>query len=65
MRHPRKIITHAEIEQALWEWGSEPESNAVAGRVRRLRQRLREIGIEDWIKSIYGVGYCFEPPKSS
>ena len=65
MRHPRKILTHDQIEQALWEWGSEPESNAVAARVRRLRQRLREIGIEDWIKSIYGVGYCFEPPKSS
>ncbi|MBE9047330.1 response regulator transcription factor [Pleurocapsales cyanobacterium LEGE 10410] len=65
MRHPRKILTHDQIEQALWSWGSEPESNAVAARIKRLRQRLREIGIEDWIKSIYGVGYCFEPPKSS
>ena len=65
MRHPGKILTHNQIEQALWSWGSEPESNAVAGRVRRLRQSLREIGVEDWIKSIYGVGYCFEPPKST
>ncbi|MEM9509550.1 MAG: response regulator transcription factor [Cyanobacteria bacterium P01_E01_bin.35] len=63
MRHPGKILTHEQIEQALWSWGSEPESNAVAGRVRRLRQGLREIGVEDWIKSIYGLGYCFEPPK--
>ncbi|MEO0834826.1 MAG: two-component system response regulator RppA [Cyanobacteria bacterium J06642_3] len=64
MRHPGKILTHEQIEQALWSWGSEPESNAVATRVRRLRQGLREIGVEDWIKSIYGLGYCFEPPKS-
>ncbi|MEM7757691.1 MAG: two-component system response regulator RppA [Cyanobacteria bacterium P01_A01_bin.40] len=64
MRHPGKILTHEQIEQALWSWGSEPESNAVAARIRRLRQGLREIGVEDWIKSIYGLGYCFEPPKS-
>ncbi|MEM8722961.1 MAG: response regulator transcription factor, partial [Cyanobacteria bacterium P01_G01_bin.39] len=30
MRHPGKILTHEQIEQALWSWGSEPESNAVA-----------------------------------
>ncbi|MEM8831911.1 MAG: two-component system response regulator RppA [Cyanobacteria bacterium P01_G01_bin.19] len=65
MRHPRKILTHDLIEQALWEWGSEPESNAVAARIRRLRKSLRKIGVEDWIKSVYGVGYCLEPPQSS
>ncbi len=64
MRHPQKILTHAQIEQALWSWGSEPESNAVVARIRRLRQSLRELGIENWIKTVYGVGYCFEPPKS-
>lgn len=63
MRHPQKILTHAQIEQALWSWGSEPESNAVVARVKRLRKRLRELGIENWIKTVYGVGYCFEPPK--
>lgn len=64
MRHPQKTLTHAQIEQALWSWESEPESNAVAARVRRLRQSLRQIGVEDWIQSIYGVGYCFEPPEN-
>ena len=64
MRHPQKVLTHAQIEQALWSWGSEPESNAVVARIRRLRQSLRELGIENWIKTVYGVGYCFEPPQS-
>ncbi|BBD69609.1 two-component response regulator [Nostoc commune NIES-4072] len=62
MRHPRQILTHDQIEQALWEWGQEPESNAVVARIKRLRQRLREIGVETWIETVYGTGYRLEPP---
>ncbi len=63
MRHPQQILTHDQIEQALWEWGTEPESNAVTSRVKRLRQRLREIGLDTWIKTVYGIGYRLEPPE--
>jgi DNA-binding response OmpR family regulator len=62
MRHPRQVLTRDQIEQALWEWGEEPESNAVAARIKRLRQQLRQLNVESWIKTVYGVGYCFEPP---
>lgn len=61
MRHPHQILTHGQIEQALWEWGEEPESNAIATRIKRLRRRLREIGVERWIETVYGTGYRLEP----
>lgn len=61
MRHPHQILTHGQIEQALWEWGEEPESNAIATRIKRLRRRLREIGVESWIETVYGTGYRLEP----
>jgi len=64
MRHPRQVLTHDQIEQALWEWGSEPESNAVTARIKRLRQRLRPLEADTWIETIYGTGYRFEPPAS-
>ncbi|MDJ0706868.1 MAG: response regulator transcription factor [Leptolyngbyaceae cyanobacterium MO_188.B28] len=64
MRHPHQILTHSQIEQALWEWGEEPESNAIAARIKRLRQRLREIGVDGWIETVYGVGYRLEPPST-
>ena len=64
LRHPRQILTHDQLEKALWEWGEEPESNAVASRVKRLRQRLRELGIDSWIETVYGTGYRFEPPSA-
>ncbi|HAZ43446.1 MAG TPA: DNA-binding response regulator [Cyanobacteria bacterium UBA11369] len=57
LRHPRQVFTREQIELALWEWGNEPESNAVATLVKRLRQRLKEVQCQDWIETVYGVGY--------
>ncbi|NJO73890.1 MAG: response regulator transcription factor [Leptolyngbyaceae cyanobacterium RM1_406_9] len=57
LRHPNRILTHAQIEHALWEWDTEPESNALSKLVRRLRHRLDSIGAADWVESVYGVGY--------
>ncbi|GAB1539180.1 response regulator transcription factor [Scytonema sp. NUACC21] len=63
MRHPRQILSHNQIEQALWGWGTEPESNAVTTLVRRLRQRLQTIGAKDWLESVYGMGYRLNVPE--
>jgi two-component system, OmpR family, manganese sensing response regulator len=65
MRHPRHIITRDQIEQSLWEWGEEPESNAVTALIKRLRQRLQKVGAENWIETVYGAGYCLRPPHDS
>jgi two-component system, OmpR family, manganese sensing response regulator len=61
MRHPRQVLSRNQIEQALWEWGSEPESNAISTLVRRLRQRLQALGIPGWLETVYGMGYRFNP----
>lgn len=57
MRHPRQVLTRGQLEQALWEWGTEPESRAVTTLVHRLRQRLEELEIADWLETVYGMGY--------
>ncbi|MGL6339560.1 MAG: two-component system response regulator RppA [Waterburya sp.] len=57
MRHPQQVLSRGQIEQVLWSWGSEPESNAVTTLVRRLRQRLEAVGAKDWLETIYGMGY--------
>ena len=63
MRHPRQVLTRNQIEQGVWEWGTEPESNAIAVLVRKLRQRLQAVGSADWIDSIYGMGYRLTSPE--
>ena len=63
MRHPRQVLTRSQIEQGVWEWGTEPESNAITVLVRKLRQRLQAVGSADWIESIYGMGYRLTSPE--
>jgi DNA-binding response OmpR family regulator len=61
MRHPQQVLSRDQIEQALWEWGSEPESNAITALVRRLRQRLQAVGVSNWLETVYGMGYRLNP----
>lgn len=63
LRHPNQVLNQERIEQALWEWDQEPESNAVASLVRRLRQRLKQVGAVDWLETIYGLGYRLGNPQ--
>jgi two-component system, OmpR family, manganese sensing response regulator len=60
MRHRNQILTREQIEEALWEFGSEPESNALTVLIRKLRHRLELIGVTDWIKTVYGMGYSLK-----
>jgi DNA-binding response OmpR family regulator len=64
MRHRNQILTRELIEEALWEWGSEPESNALTVLVRKLRHRLQLVGAADWIKTVYGMGYSLKVPDN-
>jgi two-component system, OmpR family, manganese sensing response regulator len=64
MRHPNRILSRNQIEQALWSWGTQPESNAVTTLVRRLRQRLEAVGAKDWLETVYGMGYRLKPQES-
>lgn len=64
MRHPRQVLSRTQIEQAVWEWGTEPESNAITVLVRKLRQRLQQVAAADWIETVYGMGYRLSPPES-
>lgn len=63
LRHPRQVVSHDQIEQALWEWNMQPESKAVAILVHRLRQRLQTLAAEDWLQTVYGMGYRLSVPE--
>jgi two-component system, OmpR family, manganese sensing response regulator len=64
MRHPHQVVSHGQLEQALWGWGSQPESNAVTTLVRRLRQRLDAVEAKNWLETVYGIGYRLVPIHS-
>lgn len=61
MKHPNQIVNRDRILSQIWEWGAEPMSNVVAAQVRLLRRKLAQYGCENWIETVYGLGYRFSP----
>ncbi|WP_346293698.1 two-component system response regulator RppA [Sphaerothrix gracilis] len=57
MEHPNQILTRDQVLNQLWEIGAEPNSNVVAAQMRLLRRKLAQHGCEDYIETVYGMGY--------
>ncbi len=53
LEHPGRPISRARLEERLYGWGEEVESNAVEVHVHALRRKLGP----QWIKTLRGVGY--------
>jgi two-component system, OmpR family, response regulator len=58
MQRPGAVLSRAQLEDRLYGWGGEIESNAVEVYVHALRRKLGS----DVIRTLRGVGYCV--PKS-
>jgi two-component system OmpR family response regulator/two-component system response regulator QseB len=53
MRHAGRVLTRVQIEQHLYQWGTEVSSNTVEVHIYNLRKKLRA----DVIETLRGVGY--------
>ncbi len=53
LRNAGRVLTRAQLEQALYAWGEEVESNAVEVHVHHLRRKLAP----ELIQTVRGVGY--------
>ena len=60
----RQVFTHDMITDAIWK--EEPNiysRNAIMTQISNLRRKLKmSPEMPDYIKSVHGVGYAFEPP---
>lgn len=59
MQRPGQVITSEQLVNQLWEVGAEPTSNAVAAQIRLLRRKLAEVGYDNLIETVHGMGYRF------
>lgn len=53
LERPGAILSRAQLEERIYGWGEEVESNAVEVHVHMLRRKLGA----DFIKTVRGVGY--------
>lgn len=60
MTRAGEIVSRDEIIRALWEDDSFVDDNTLTVNVTRLRKRLEEAGLSDYIKTKKGIGYVVE-----
>ena len=61
MLRPGAILSRAQLEDRLYGWGEELESNAISVYIHQLRRKLGE----DFIHTVRGVGYYVGAPKEN
>lgn len=60
MQRPGAILSRAQLEDRLYGWGEELESNAISVYIHQLRRKLGE----GFIHTVRGVGYYVGAPKA-
>ncbi len=59
LEHPGRILSRPQLEERLYGWGEEVESNVVEVHLHTLRRKLGA----DFIRNVRGVGYRVAPPS--
>ncbi|NJP09691.1 MAG: response regulator transcription factor [Leptolyngbyaceae cyanobacterium RU_5_1] len=58
LRHGCRVLNRREIIENLWSFEDPPEEDAVKALIKRLRQKLKQVGADDnFIETVYGLGY--------
>src|SRR5690606_4631570 len=60
MQQPEHVITREQLEESLYAWGDEIESNAIEVFIYQLRKKIGS----QMIKPIRGLGYRMHKPEA-
>ncbi|MBW4672162.1 MAG: response regulator [Cyanomargarita calcarea GSE-NOS-MK-12-04C] len=62
MRNSQKIHGASSILNQLWSFEDEPPTpDTVRALIKRLRQKLKAVGADDLVETVYGLGYRLNP----
>ena len=62
MKKKGNVVPREDLIQALWDTEEFIDENTLTVNVARLRQRLKQIGVEELISTRKGVGYLIMEP---
>ncbi|WP_298483550.1 response regulator transcription factor [uncultured Ruminococcus sp.] len=60
MEHKGKVVSREALMQRLWETDSFVDENTLTVNVNRLRKKLDQAGLHDFIRTKVGMGYLLE-----
>lgn len=60
MEHTGRVISREKLMEALWETDQFVDDNTLTVNINRLRKKLQDVGLQDFITTRFGVGYMVE-----
>ena len=61
---PGRVYSREQLMDRLYADHRIVTDRTVDSHVKNLRRKLGDVGGEDWVRSVYGVGYRFEIPPT-
>lgn len=62
--HPNQVFSRLQLLEKIWKSHFEGDEDTVTVHIRRLRRKVElDAAKPELIKTVWGVGYKFEPPK--
>jgi diguanylate cyclase (GGDEF)-like protein len=61
MRNSKRVFSCGAILEHLWSFEDPPSEDVVRAHIKGLRQKLKTVGAEELIETVYGLGYRLKP----
>ena len=55
--HRGQVFSRERIYELVWGYDSEGDSQIITEHIRRIRQKLKKFTNEEFIETVWGVGY--------
>lgn len=62
--HPERVFTREKLLEEIWGYDFPGDTRTVDTHIKRIREKLEEAGAPSLIKTVWGLGYKFEPGAS-
>jgi DNA-binding response OmpR family regulator len=60
--HPRQVFKRDQLLESVWGFSEYVDPSTVTVHIRRLREKIEtDPGNPDWLQTVWGVGYKFDP----
>lgn len=61
LRNPQRTLSSNAILEHLWGFDDSPGEETVRAHIKRLRRKLKDVGADEMIGTVYGMGYRLNP----
>jgi two-component system OmpR family response regulator len=63
LHNPGRLLTRTQIEEHVWNYDFDSDSNLVEVYVGRIRRKLSAAGMTTLLSTVRGAGYRLDPPR--